>query len=152
LKTTLFDFNLFPLSEPSDIQKRLKGSNKKRVFIVVNWEEGTEVLEPFLSKVLAAAQIGLYEDVLLLSITPDEHIGLHPLLSDNEIHHVLIFGPYLQQLGLNFRAMPYQPVKIEDRIFLQTDSLKAIFEERQSGGKEKAGALWKNLKSLFLKS
>lgn len=152
MKTTLYDFPIFPISEASEAQKRLQGENQKGILIALDWEGDSENLRPFLSKVLSAVKLDIDKDVLLLFITPEENIGLARLINDHGIDHILLFGPFTHQLGLQFTLRNYQPTRVSGRIFLQVDKLKAIFEERQSGGKKMAGALWNNLKSIFLKS
>jgi len=41
------------------------------------------------------------------------------------------------------------PVQFGSTTFVLADSIADIFEERQAGGKEKSGQLWRTLKACF---
>lgn len=114
--------------------------------------EEDAALGDFLEKVLAAAGIRLSTDVLLIRLTKGEPFSFSQLSRRHGIRQVLIFGIEPGLLGLHFQLPLYQPVQLGPTTFLLAHNLADIHQERQQGGKEKAGLLWKALQILFPKS
>lgn len=150
MKSSFFDFTL--IGAPKELlgsEFVLSGQNEKHILILIDWEEGSETLKPFLEKILAAVNLQLDTDTLLLSTTMGGIIGFNDLRQKYDIKYVLLFGFLPSQVGLHFTLPSYSPTHFKACTFLHVDPLKVIYEERQQGGKQKSGALWKCLKSIF---
>ena len=128
----------------------IAGQNQKHVLLVANWGENAE-LRGFLDKVLAAVKLTIEHDTCYINITPAKRLSFPAIVNAHDIKYVLLFGYPPQNLGLNFTLPLYTPVRLNNIIFLAADPIEQIYEERQKGGKQMAGALWKNLKAIFLK-
>jgi hypothetical protein len=150
LKTSFFDFTLVGVpKELSGSDFTLSGQNEKHILILVDWGNDQETLEPFLEKILAAVDLQLKIDTHVLSTTAGKTPGFALLRQKYNIKYVLMFGGSPSQLGLQFVLPRYTPTSLQTCTFLYSDSLKDIYEERQQGGKQKSGALWQCLKSIF---
>ncbi len=143
------DFPLFPAPEYAVFDDRRKGQNKRGVLIVLQSGEDTEVLQTFLSKILDAAKINLAQDALLLRLAEDESVHLPTLIRKDYIRTITAFGLQPARLGVRFHTATYQITKLGSTRFLFAHSLQEIYDERQKGGRQKAGALWKALQNLF---
>ncbi|MCB0560878.1 MAG: hypothetical protein H6573_30480 [Lewinellaceae bacterium] len=152
MKPNLLDFSLFPLSDWRQFNERLSGNNARRVLIVLERLESDSELMDFLGKILSAVQLNLEEDTLLLRLTKGENISFSRLSQVQPVRYVLLFGIAPRQLGLHFSLPPGQPMRFGETYFLHTSALLDIFEERKAKARPKAGALWNNLKQLFIDS
>lgn len=145
-----FDFPLFPASNELPASKFCSGENQKNILIVLKWESAIDELKPFLSKVLTAVKLDIEKDVLIVDKTPENNIGFNALLKAYTFRHILIFGILPQELGLHFKLSTYEALSHRGQLYLLADGIEDIYKERQSGGKQKAGALWNSLKSIFV--
>ncbi len=100
---------------------------------------------PFLAKILAAAQLDLENDALFVELPTGQPVSLLTDARQKKPEHVLVFGLPAPQLGLNMDIIPYQPFVFQQITFLFADTLSVL-----EGSKEKKGALWTALKSIFL--
>ena len=150
MNNLFFDFPLFPASHELPTQKFCSGDNQKNILILLKWESALDELKPFLSKVLTSVKLDIDKDVLIIDKTPENNIGFNALLKKYTFRHILIFGILPQELGLHFKLPAYEALSHRGQVYLLTDALVDIYEERQSGGKQKAGALWNCLKSIFI--
>ncbi len=118
-----------------------------RQVLVLSWVDAatSSVTRPFLTKVLAAAQLDLAQDALFVELPLDQPIGLLADVRQKKPDQVLVFGLPAVQLGLNMDIVPYQPFVFQQITFLFADALSVL-----EGSKEKKTALWTALKSIFL--
>lgn len=145
LHPQVFDFTIFPLSDPHEAIKQAKGSNQLKLMVVYAIESNPKEDLAFLSKVLKAAKIDIDQDICLLGLTANEHISFGHLKSIIEIEKMLVFGKSPTELGINIVAPLYQEVMTNDHTFLFGHSLQEIAEK-----KELKGSLWGALKKIFL--
>lgn len=150
MNNLFFDFPLFPASHELPAPKFCSGENQKNILIILKWESAADELKPFLSKVLTSVKLDIDKDVLIVDKTPENNIGFNALLKEYTFRHILIFGILPQDLGLHFKLSTYEALSHRGQVYLLADALSEIYEERQSGGKQKAGALWNCLKSIFV--
>ena len=150
MKPNLLDFYLFPLSDWRQLNERLSGNNARHVLIVLEHRESDSELTDFLGKILSAVKLNLQEDTFLLKLTKGENISFSNFSQVQPVRHVLLFGIAPRQLGLHFSLPLNQPMRLGDTVFLFTHPILDIFEERKAESRPKAGALWKNLKQLFI--
>lgn len=144
------DFPIFRIPEFQIQRDRCRGENEKKVLVLAPSDEDTEVLQTFLTKILGAAGLDLQKDVLLFPVFSDEDLHLRSIIQQEDIQTVVSFGIAPSKLGVHTAMARYQPVAVGGRRLLFAHSLLEIQEERQKGGKEKAGALWRALQHLFL--
>lgn len=150
MNNQFFDFDLFVVPTRKQNTKIHHGNGEKGIFIIYESKEEEVDLTNFLAKVLQAAKIDINKDIFLVSLKPDELLDFSAFCHERQIKHVLSFGIAPKRLGLHLNHQLYMPFLFNQRTFLFVDSLPAIFEERQEGGKRMSGALWKALKEVFL--
>lgn len=150
MKTGFIDFLLFPAPDEGAAASQLAG-NKAPVLAAFYAEQPglEEELPEFLGKILTAASAGLPEQALLIKLTKGSAYSFSRLARKHGLRYVFIFGIAPKNLGLHFHLPLYQPVAAADAIFIMAHPLAAIYEERQKGGKQMSGELWRALKSLF---
>jgi hypothetical protein len=150
LKSTFLDFHLFPVPEQAQPKNGVKGAGDKGIWV---WYEAEvaqqEEIEGFLAKVFGAAKIDLAQQAKHICLTKEESISFSRVEGSKTAKFVFLFGVSGKRLGLHFQLHPYQPVHFGTTSFILTDSIADIFEERQAGGKEKSGQLWRTLKACF---
>jgi hypothetical protein len=151
LDTPFLNFDLIALADTEAIAERCEGQNARKTLVIFQAAENPEVLRSFLGKVLAAVQLDLTNDVLALTVTPDEKFSFSGLCQLFDIQSLILFGIKPENLGIHFQFTPYDLLRYEGRAYLFVDDLQLIYEERQQGGKRMSGELWKVLKTLFLK-
>ena len=145
------DFELFAVPERHEFISRGQGANEKGLILSWEAEENSEKMEAFLGKILSALQLNLERDAFLLRLTPGAKLSFAGLREKQEIQHLVAFGIPPTRLGLHFEFSPYQAFQNEQITFLFADSLPEIYQERQEGGRQKSGALWNALQTIFLK-
>ncbi len=143
------DFDMIDVPEKEPKQLLFLGKNKKGILIIVQQSAEQEALNAFVEKILAAVQLDLYRDALLLVVTPEDRLSFAGLCQIHNIRYCINFGLPSRSLGIGFLWQPYQPLLHEDRYFLLADALPKIYEERQQGGKVMSGALWRALQQIF---
>lgn len=150
MNNLFFDFDLFVVPERDQHTINAQGQGSKRLLVVFEPNDEPEELSRFLAKVLQAAKIDMNEDAYLLPLHVEEKLNLSAFCQDKDIRQVIIFGLSPDNLGLHYNYKRYTPFVFRNRTYLIADSLPAIYEERQAGGKRMSGALWKALKEVFL--
>jgi hypothetical protein len=145
-KTTFFDFPVFPL----DDEFVGYGQNERKMLILALDHENKTDLRDFLQKILSAVKYDLDKDVLLAWLNEENRPNVASLIKNSQIKSVVCFGLVPQNLGMHFEWPLYYPIILQKVTYLRADSLAAIFEERQQGGKKMSGALWKCLQELFI--
>ncbi|HMQ48052.1 MAG TPA: hypothetical protein PKA00_11830 [Saprospiraceae bacterium] len=152
MNSTFIDFDLIDISEAVDVQKMLPDNGLKSILVFLPISNQSEAhLIGFLEKVFAAVQIDLKRQVSLFFLTNETPLNLNSLHRLADIPHVLFFGISPEAVGLNMEYSYYQPILFQSCTYLFAHDLNTLYEERQQGGKQYSGALWKNLKQLFLK-
>jgi hypothetical protein len=149
LKQLFKDTNIFSLPETGKQHLDLLGNNQKAVLVVLRVKEWNQELHTFLGKILGAVQLNLDEDTHCLNITNHPTISFSQLNQKQPYRQVICFGLKPEELGVNIHAQMYQPFVLSDVHWLFANDLQAIYEERQAGKKQMAGALWKALKDMF---
>lgn len=150
MNPTFFDFQLFPVPEQAQPKNSVKGAGDQGIWIWYEAETGQQAeIESFLAKVFGAAKIDLAQQTKYSCLTKEESISFRHIEGSGEAKFVFLFGISGKRLGLHFQLHPYQPVHFGTTTFILADSIADIFEERQSGGKEKSGQLWRTLKACF---
>lgn len=151
MKNTFFDFKLFVVPETTAISDRCQGKNQREILIILEAAVAEiDELGNFLGRMLGAARIDLAEDVSLLILQPGEQLPLSRVQSQVPFKTMLSFGIAPSRLGLHLEIPKYQSTLHAGITYLFADPLAAIYEERQSGGREMAGAMWAALQEIFL--
>lgn len=149
-KNNFIDFPLFQVPEYQTPRDYCRGENQQQALIILSSEEDNEDLNTFLAKILSAVKLDLQKDILLLAIPPGEQIHLGALIRQENIRTVITFGIPPKRMGVHLSPTPYHPMAIGSLKLLFAHSLGEIYTERQQGGKQKAGALWRSLQKLFV--
>lgn len=150
MNNLFFDFDLFVVPEPKQNAKIHRGEGKRGILVVYEPIEEELELTTFLGKVLQAAKIDMSQDIFLVPIRQEEGFSFRSFCRGKDVKEIISFGIPPEKLGLHLNYKHYLPLIFNQRTFLFTDALYAIFEERQLGGKKMSGALWKALKTMFL--
>lgn len=150
MKNTALAIPLISVPDPAMLPGRCRGDNARQVFVVY---QAADQEDPercaFLEKVLAAVQLDMYRDATLLRLDPGESFSWGLLRGRCPATTFISFGVEPARMGLRFALSPYQPVRQAATTYLLADDIGVIHEERQKGGKERAGLLWRTLKILF---
>jgi hypothetical protein len=152
LKTGFLDFWLFPAADHGEeIPPTATAAGQAPVLAAFYDEEVglEEELPSFLGKILAAAAPSLPQQAALIKVTKGEPYSFSRLVRAQPLKYVLIFGLAPKDLGLHFALTPYRPVEFDGLVFILAHRLAAIYEERQQGGKQMSGELWRALKGVF---
>lgn len=149
-KNHFIDFPIFQAPEYDAFSESCRGENQRKTLILFASSEDTEELNTFLAKILAAVKLDLQKDVLLLPLPEEERMHLSSIIRKEKIATVIVFGIPFNRLGVHISTSVYQPVAAGSIQWLYAHSLTDIYTERQQGGRQKAGALWRALQSLFL--
>lgn len=143
MNSQLINFKIIAKAEIGDILEQCRGNNQKGIFLMYSKEELEQV--PFLSKILAAVQLDLATDVLVLAAKSAPRFSLSDLKQHQTFDKVIIFGFSPSQLGLQLQLQPYQLYTISNTQYLFTDSLETI-----AASTSLKGQLWKALQLLFV--
>lgn len=135
---------LFPVPEPG-AQPAGAGGFARRVLVVRSSDAGSVAAEPFLSKILAAANLNLAQDTLLIDCPEPGGLRLLPVLKSRQPTHVLVFGATPELLGLRLQAPLYQAFYFYNTTFLFADKLSLLEPD-----KNRKGQLWRALQGIFL--
>lgn len=151
MNPSFIDFTLYRLPDDPFPRERMLGEGQRHIWLLYEAKpEEAEELSAFLGKILQAAKIDRLRDAISIVITPGESISLHQLPAWEEASHLFLFGLKPADLGLNIQLQAYQPTPFAGTTLLWSDALQAIQEERQKGGKQMSGQLWRALQQLFL--
>ncbi len=150
MNSTFLDFHLFPVPEQAQPKNGIDGAGAQGIWIWYEAEAAQQSeMAGFLAKVFGAAKIDLAQQAKHICLTKEESISFSRVEGSKTAKFVFLFGISAQRLGLHFQLHPYQPVQFGSTTFVLADSIADIFEERQAGGKEKSGQLWRTLKACF---
>ncbi len=122
-----------------------QGGFARRLLVVTAAEPDAPDAQPFLSKILAAAQLNLAQDALLVEIPADRPFALLPALKSKQPAHVLVFGLSPESLGLALQIALYQPFTFYDSTFCFADKLSLLEPD-----KTRKAQLWRALQTMFL--
>lgn len=139
---------IFLLPSSESIVNKIKGGNKKKIFILYQAPEGDNELLAYLKKILAAVKVDLEADSLYLNLQ-DQSLDFSSLNKQLNCQTILIFGPLAARCGINLQLPLYHPTPIQDLQLLYCNDLQAIFDEKNQAKRPKASALWKSLQLLF---
>jgi hypothetical protein len=149
LKQLFKDTDIFSLPEAQKQELELLGNNQKAILVVLRVTEWNQAMHTFLGKILGAVQVNVDEDTHCLNITNHASISFSQLHQKHPYQRVICFGLKPKELGLNIEETMYRPFTLSDVQWLFAHNLQTIYEERQEGKKQMAGALWKALKEMF---
>ncbi len=147
----LLNLDVIDVLDNEVVAQRCTGANEQKTLIVFPTNENEAAMRTFLAKMLAAAQLDLEKDVCTLSMMPFENFSFSRLRHHFDIQTCLVFGIPSERLGIHMQIKPYELLEYNGLRLVFVDDLQAIFDERQQGGKQMSGALWKVLQILFLK-
>ena len=144
------NWTIFPVPDASEIAGRMTGNNAESVLLVYTLEqESSANLSEFLGRIVKSVGLDLNSDTASLTLMPGEKISLSQLRQQIPFNRAILFGLSPAQVGLRFSINKYIPVSLSGRQYLFADSLESIYLERREGGKQKAGLLWKAMKTIF---
>ena len=140
------DFQIFPQIDPEKLLNAAKGSNQKKLLIVLKKlsSDKKEELLDLLSKILKAVHYDLDQDALLIELTDEEGFSFVRFQTKTKIEKMIVFGINPKKCGLNFSAKLYEEKKFQDWSFLFANDLQEI-----AADKNKKGLLWNSLKTMF---
>ena len=143
-------FAVYPIASDFEINAIKFGQNKQQIILLYNSNpEQDEMLIQFLGNIIKAVGYDLMEDTCFLKIPQKTTISFAQIQKEIPTKFFIVFGRTPSELGIHINSNLYQPFVNLDTTFLFADELQEIYEERQSGGKQKSSHLWKALKSLF---
>ncbi|WP_026464549.1 hypothetical protein [Adhaeribacter aquaticus] len=133
---------------PKPRQYQVVGENKKGLIIVVSLSEQDFRSLPnnvFLSKVLGAIQHGP-GDVGFVNISRGQRLSIYDLSKENNVKHLIAFGPGLLDLSADSKVNLYKPAAIGQYPLLVAEPLENIENDIT-----KKKLLWNGLQTIFLK-
>ncbi len=142
MNSQLINFKIVPKIEKDTILKDCKGNNAKGVFLLYKALETEQV--PFLTKILAAVQLDMEEDVLVFAGTNTQTFSLSDISESHSLKKAIIFGFSPQHIGLQVQFQKYQLYTIGGIQYLFADSLMDI-----ESTKTKKSLLWGALQKMF---
>ncbi len=145
---SFLNFEMYDHIDKEKAIKSLVGDNLKGILIVLPKEEYIEK-EEFLSKIMSSVKIEVNQDCCTLPVEDGDVVIISQLFGKKEINNVLVFGLDTKQIGLNYDAPLYKPIKIIGRMFITGHSLYHLDKNENKQDKLK---LWNTLKAIFLES
>lgn len=127
------------------LPEHVEGGFARRILVVLEAETEAPELRPFLTKVLAAAQINLLQDALVIEVPAGRPVSILPVLKTKQPTHVLVFGIKPESLGLALQVKLYQPFHFYQSDFLFAEKLSLLEPD-----KTRKGHLWRALQAMFL--
>ncbi|MBL7805573.1 MAG: hypothetical protein JNL02_17660 [Saprospiraceae bacterium] len=137
--------DLIFLSPENSLPEHIEGSFARRVMVILSSDENLPDNRAFLTKVLAAAQLNLLQDCLLVEVPASGSIALSGILKVKQPTQVLVFGISPEQLGFRIQVNLYQPFHFQHTSFLFAEKLGLVEPD-----KNRKGQLWRALQTLFL--
>lgn len=135
------------LAEPDlTIEWKSLGSNQKKILVVVNYENITNLPDPqleFLMQLLKACQLSL-NDVALINMNNYPGVAHTSILSQFSTKVVLLFGITVQDWGFPFQTPPYQVQSFSDYTIMHAPALHDLQNDKPA-----KGLLWAALKNIF---
>lgn len=122
-----------------------EGGFARRILVVIAAEPEAPDTRPFLTKILAAANLHLQQDALLAEIPEGAPVALLSILKAKQPTHVLVFGLQPEALGLALQTSLYQPFHFYNTSFLFAEKLSLLEPD-----KTRKGQLWRALQAMFL--
>lgn len=139
------DYKVFVTPELNEISINLSGNNEKNVLIVY-FDDNTDGMTDYLTKIIGSAQLDLANDCLLLTIKENEKFPLFTTISkEHTIRKAFIMGLTPSQIGLNIQTPQYNPLSFNNCTFIFTEKLSKIHNSPES-----KKALWACIKEVFL--
>lgn len=130
----------FPLLDHAE------GNFARRILVVLAASDNPVEERQFLTKVLAAANLNLLQDTLLVDLPESATaVSILPALKTKQPTHVLVFGLEPKTLGLTIQANWYQAFLFYHTTFLFAENLSALEPD-----KVRKGQLWRALQTMFL--
>lgn len=151
MKQLFKHINLFSLPETEKQAFEGFGNDNKAILLILRVKEWDQELKTFLGKILKAVDLDIEEDIYCINITNHSSISFSRLPGKNNYQNIICFGLAPTEIGLTVDCKMYQPFVLSNKNWLFAHNLQDIFEERQQGKKQMAGALWNAMKQLFLK-
>lgn len=142
MNSQLINFSIVPKTEKDTILEHCRGKNAKGVFLLYLESEVEQV--PFLTKILAAVQLDMEQDVIVFAGSAAQTFSLSDIKESQSLTKAIIFGFSPQHIGLQVQFQKYKLYTIGGIQYLFADSLKEIESE-----KAKKGLLWGALQQLF---
>ncbi len=144
LNPRVFNFSIFPIREVENVLQAARGSNQKKIAIVLEASTDSKENLAFLSKILAAIRVEMTKDVLLFNVTPEKGFSLAALKQQCPVDYLLGFGSHPSQWGIHAKVERYHSIQLLGTHLLWADSLDQIAQQQ-----ELKKALWQQLKQLF---
>jgi hypothetical protein len=119
------------------------GAYAQKIVIVLSASDFATA-QPFLEKMLGAAQKNLLNDTLVLQIADAPRVNITQHLRTRQPDQVFVFGLSPAQICLNIEAVKYQPLFFQNIRFLFADSLVVL-----EPNKDLKSKLWTAMKALF---
>lgn len=122
------DFQIFPQIDSEKLLNSAKGSNQKKLLIVLKKldpDKKEELLE-LLFRILKAVEYDLHQDALLIELTDEEGFSFVRFQAKTKIEKMIVFGIDPKKCGLNFSVKLYEEKKFQDWSFLFANDLQEI--------------------------
>ncbi len=148
---SFLDFEFYRLPNQTYSMARLAGKGQAKLLSLYRTtpERQAEAQSYLITILEAVGYAPALTQTYLYPLLPQEQLQLVPMLQALQITKVLLFGSSLSELGIHIRCRPYEAVRWNGCLFLESDALLDIQREREAGGKAMAGALWKALKQHY---
>jgi hypothetical protein len=140
------DDDLIFLASDQSLLDTARGGFARSILAVVAEAPGRTGSRDFLLKVLAAAQVNLEQDTLLVEISNNQSIAIAPALKEKQVAIILVFGLSPRQVGLYADIPLYEPCFFYNTTWLFADALSELEPD-----KNLKGLLWRALQQVFLK-
>lgn len=141
------DFEVFAVPDKNSALLNTKNIAQKEILVFYFNKQNDTELEALLKNIMSAANLDFDKDVALLKITSHQKYSSSDLLEKLSAKDLLFFGINPTNLGINYGINLYQPLTVQNRRFLQIDSLEEI---KNDVNKKKA--LWSCLKEMYLQN
>ncbi len=102
------------------------------------------IAQPFLEKMLGAAQKQLLKDTVVLQLSDAPRINIMQHLRPRQPEQVLVFGLSPAQICLNIQVVHYQPIFFQNAQFVFADSLATL-----EPNKDLKAKLWTAMRVVF---
>lgn len=149
LSNSFFDFDLFAIPDRKSALDRMQGEGRAQIVIAYLTGAAAQADRDYLAAILAPLHLDLQQDAVSIALTPDDMIGLAPVIAQYQAKYILLFGCPAATCGLRLKISDYEPCTYQGRRYLRAESLEQIRTDREKKDNRRAKALWHALQNMF---
>lgn len=136
--------SVFQVDDFNNIKEQISGQNQHKCLVILPITDDNENNATLLSKIFAAVQLDLENDLTIYRWKVDDKPSLIQFLAEYPFTTCIIFGVPPLSLGLKMNMIPWKIIHLKEFSLLYCESLTKIAADQTL-----KKYLWDNLKQLW---